>query len=160
VISCEAGLSANDVLERRIQKAIEIHEVKASGQAAATDKDCSSAAYLGCAANTWNPSLKPGTTRVQPASYGWTQFTPPALVDALNKLSASDLATLGITAARRTGGRGCNMVCETCKRWVESPCSHCICRWMHFLIYLRRLGQTRPPTMLSFSAAKCPSVQP
>lgn len=100
LISCPAGTSANDILLRRIQKAIEIHEVKAPGTIA-TDKDCSSATYLACAAGTWNPALKPGTTTVQPASYGWTQFTPLALVDALNGVSANDLTTLGITNAQR-----------------------------------------------------------
>lgn len=99
LISCPTGTSANDILERRIQKAIEIHEVKAGGTIA-TDKDCSTANYLGCAANTWNPALKPGTTNVQPASYGWTQFTPVALADALKGLSTADLATLGITNAQ------------------------------------------------------------
>ncbi len=101
LIMCEAGLSANDVLLRRIQKAIEIHEVKAATKAA-TDKDCSSDKYLGCAANTWNPSVQPGTNTVQPASYGWTQFTPLALVDAVRGLSASDLTTLGITAQQQS----------------------------------------------------------
>ncbi len=101
LIMCEAGLSANDVLLRRIQKAIEIHEVKSSA-IAATDKDCASDTYKGCAANTWNPSVKPGTSVVQPASYGWTQFTPLALVDAVRGLSASDLATLGITAEQQS----------------------------------------------------------
>ena len=100
LISCPAGTSANDILERRIQKAIEIHEVMAPGTIA-TDKDCSTTHYLACAANTWNPALKPGTTEVQPASYGWTQFTPLALVDALNGVSATGLSTLGITNAQR-----------------------------------------------------------
>ncbi len=100
LISCPAGTSASDILLQRIQKSVEIHEVKSPGSPA-TDKDCATAAFLGCAAGTWNPALKPGTNDTQPASYGWTQFTPLALVDALNGVSAADLTVLGITAAQR-----------------------------------------------------------
>ncbi|WP_436278872.1 RHS repeat domain-containing protein [Solimonas aquatica] len=100
IVACEKTDSADDVLEKRIQKAIEIHEVKAPGAAAATDKNCASDKYKGCAANTWNPALTPDGSGVQPASYGWVQFTPVALQTALKGLNASDRSKLGLSAAQ------------------------------------------------------------
>ena len=39
------------------------------------------------------------TNTVQPASYGWLQFTPGAIVDSLDNLTAAQLTELGLTAA-------------------------------------------------------------
>jgi RHS repeat-associated protein len=101
LIQCDEGLSSDEILLKRVQKAIEIHEVKARNSIASTDQDCASDRYRGCPAITWNPAVRPGTKNIQPASYGWIQFTPPALIEALNGLSPTELAVLGITAAQR-----------------------------------------------------------
>jgi RHS repeat-associated protein len=95
LLQCNVNSGPQDVLSTRLQKAIEIHEVQTGS--IPTDKDC--ALNGGCPANTWNPAVNEQTNNVQPASYGWLQFTPGAIVDALVGLTTAQLAQLGISAA-------------------------------------------------------------
>ena len=96
LLQCAANASSQDVLEMRLQKAIEIHEAQNIHDSIPTDKDC--AQNGGCPADTWNPAVNEQTGGTQPASYGWLQFTPGAISDALGGLAPAQQAQLSLNA--------------------------------------------------------------
>ena len=79
-----------------LQKAIEIHEAQNIHDSIPTDRDC--AQNGGCPADTWNPAVNEQTRGTQPASYGWLQFTPGAISDALGGLTPAQQAQLSLNA--------------------------------------------------------------